>query len=112
MANYSIVNLEDIGEGDCALICYTNFPDCCVSPAKAGEWFFPNGSAVKIEGTMEDFYRSREGMIVRLNRRNNAMDPTGIYCCDIPGSNGDMCVGVYNLGDGKQIWNWVWEIVT
>ena len=102
LANYSMVNLEDIGEDDCALICYTNSPGCCESP-RAGEWYFPNGLHVKIEGAMEDFYRDRKERTVRLNRRNNATSPTGIYCCDIPGSNGDMCVEVYNLGDGKQI---------
>ena len=105
LANYSVVNLEDIGEEDCALICYTNSSDCCVPPVKAGEWYFPNGSAVRIKGDMKDFYRSREGMTVRLNRRNNAMGPTGIYYCDIPGSNGinmTLCVGAYNLGDGKM----------
>jgi hypothetical protein len=102
LANYSIVNLEDIGEGDSALICYTNSPDCCVSP-RAGEWYFPNGSAVSKQGDMKDFYRNREQKTVRLNRRNNVTSPTGIYCCDIPGSNGNMCVGAYNLGDGKKI---------
>ena len=102
LANFSIVNLEDIGEGDCALICYTNSPGCCAS-SRTGEWYFPNDSAVRTQGALEDFYRSREGMTVRLNRRNNAMGPTGIYCCDIPGSNKNMCVGVYNLGGGKQI---------
>ena len=105
LANYSIVNLEDIGEGDCALICFTNSPGCCAL-SRTGEWYFPNHSAVRIHGAMNDFYRSREEMMVRLNRRNNAMGPSGIYCCDIPGSNGNMCVGVYNnLGGGKQILN-------
>ena len=99
-ANYSIVNLEGIGEGDCALICYTNSSDCCKS-SYTGEWYFPNRSAVRIKGDMKDFYRDREEMMVRLNRRHNAMGPTGIYCCDIPGSNRNMCVGAYNLGDGK-----------
>lgn len=97
LANYSIVNLEEIGEGECALICHTNSPDCCESP-RAGEWYFPNGSALSTEG---HFYRNREGMMVRLNRRNNTRYPTGIYCCDIPGSNGNMCIGAYNKGDGK-----------
>ena len=41
--------------------------------------------------------------VVCLNRRYNARVPTGIYCCEIPGSNGNLCVGAYNLGDGKQI---------
>ena len=101
LANNSLVNLEDIGEGDCALICYTNASGCCKS-SRAGEWYFPDDSVVKTSGAMEDFYRSREEMMVSLNRRNDATSPTGIYCCDIPGSNGNMCVGVYNLGDCKQ----------
>ena len=100
LANYSIVSLEEIGEGECALICYTNSPGCCESP-RAGEWYFPNGSAVSIEGHMKEFYRSRDSMVVRLNRRHNAVSPTGIYCCDIPGSNGNLCIGAYNLGDSK-----------
>ena len=100
LANYSVVNLADIGEGDCALICYTNSSDCCVRPVKAGEWYFPNRSAVSIQGEMKDFYRNREGMTVRLNRRNNVTSPTGIYCCDIPGSDGDICIEVYILKDG------------
>ena len=105
LANNSLVNLADIGERDCALICYTSSSDCCVPPVKAGEWYFPNGSALRIEGDMKDFYRDRKEMTVRLNRRNNAMGPTGrFYCCDIPSSNGSimkLCVGAYNLGDGK-----------
>ena len=102
LANYSIVNLEDIGEEECALICYTNSPDCCESVwPKAGEWYFPNGSAVSIEGDMKDFYRSRDSMVVRLNRRYNAVSPTGLYCCDIPDSNGNLCVGAYHLGGSK-----------
>ena len=104
LANYSMVNLADIGEGGCALICYTNARGCCKSQ-NIGEWYFPNGSDVRTNGAMDNFYRDREERMVRLNRRNNAMGPTGSYCCDIPGSNGDMtlCVGVYNSGDSKQI---------
>jgi hypothetical protein len=100
LTNYSIVNIEDIGEGDSALICYTNSSDCCMSQ-RVGEWYFPNGSAVSKQGEMKDFYRDREEMMVRLNRRNNATSPIGIYCCDISGSNRNICIGAYNLGDGK-----------
>lgn len=101
LANNSVVVLQDIGEGECALACYTNFTGCCAS-SRTGEWYFPNGSAVGIEGNKEDFYRSRSSMVVHLHRRYNAMGPTGIYCCNIPGSDGNLCVGAYNLGDGKQ----------
>ena len=104
LANYSIVSLEEIGEGECALICYTNSPGCCESP-RAGEWHFPNGSAVSIEGDMKDFYRDRSSRVVRLHRGNNAMGPPGVYCCDIPGSNGNLCIGAYYLGDSKATIN-------
>ena len=100
LANNSIVNLEDIGECEFALFCYTNISGCCKS-SRTGEWYFPNGTSVSIERAKKDFYRDRETRVVRLNRRYNARAPTGIYCCDIPGSNGNLCIEAYNLGDGK-----------
>ena len=103
LANYSIVSLEEIGERESALICHTNSPGCCESP-RAGEWYFPNGSVVSIEEDMNDFYRNKSCRAVLLHRKHNAMGPTGIYCCDIPGSiNGNLCVGAYNLREGKNI---------
>ena len=104
LASNSIVMLEDIGAGECPLTCYTNFPDCCKSSnLTTGEWYFPNRIAVSIEVYKNDLYRDRGTRVVRLNRRYNARAPTGIYCCDIPGSSGNLCVGAYNLGDSKQI---------
>ena len=49
--NNSIVTLEDIGEGGDALLYMTNYTACCqrgvMGPA-LGNWFFPNGSRVKM----------------------------------------------------------------
>jgi hypothetical protein len=59
LANYSIVNLEDIGDGDSALICYSNSPNCCTS-SNVGEWYFPNGSAVRIQGKWMDFIETEK----------------------------------------------------
>ena len=77
-----------------------------------GEWFYPNGTVVPIggiPGSNVSIYRSRtganinsvslqEGATVRLNRKNNAVDPTGVYRCEIPdrdGVNRTLFVGVY-----------------
>ena len=102
IANNSIVTLGDIGEGNCSLLCYTNLSRCC-SDLRAGEWYFPNKTTVQTRGEdNKGFYRNRGPRVVRLNRRNNATTPTGIFCCVIPGSShGNFCVGAYNMGDGK-----------
>ena len=71
-----------------ALTCVTDKPDCCRSPNRFGEWYFPNGSAVRIEYYEDDFYRNRGHQTVRLNRRNKAVYPTGIYHCELPDKNG------------------------
>ena len=49
--NNSNVTLEDIGEGDDALLCMTNFTACCTSNftgtvSTLGNWFFPNGTRI------------------------------------------------------------------
>ena len=83
--NNSRVNITDIGEGDNSLVCVTNNTSCCKN--LVGEWYFPNGSAVKIEGAGEAFYRNRGPRMVRLHRRYNAMMPTGPFCCVVPDTN-------------------------
>ena len=86
--NNTVVLLDSIGnKNNQALLCQTssNMPGCTDS------WLFPNGSEVQPEG--EGFYRGRtcsKGQ-VRLLRRNNALSPTGRYCC-ISGGNEYLCV--------------------
>ena len=83
--NRSTINIREIGENDEALICQTDRRPCCQSPYRAGEWFYPNGSLLTIEGSGRDLYRNRgDNGVVRLNRRNNALFPTGIYHCEVP----------------------------
>ena len=45
-------------------------------------------------------------MFVRLNQRNNALMPTGLYCCGIPVGDVDnnltyFCIGIYNRESGQ-----------
>ena len=80
----------DVGENDAALICRTDLRPCCQSYSfRAGEWYYPNGTALPIQGKGRDFYRNRgDDGTVRLNRRNNAIYPIGIYRCEIPDQKG------------------------
>ena len=69
------------------MICQTDLRPCKIS--RAGEWYYPNGTAVPIEGRQQDFYRNRDDNgTVRLNRRNNANYPVGVYRCEIPDHSG------------------------
>ena len=93
-ANNSNVAIGDIGEGDNALLCQTNNTQCCrgsdnPNGGPLGEWYFPDGTPVP-DGTdaSRDIFRSRASSVVRLNRRNNATSPTGVYRCEIPDASG------------------------
>ena len=46
--------------------------------------------------------------MVRLNRRNNATSPTGVYRCEIPdasGTNQTLYVGIYVESGGECVIN-------
>ena len=106
--NNSIVILENIGEGDGALLCITNQTACCRPPYTSetgppvGNWFFPNGTTVFSEGNQSDFYSDRGQMVVRMNRRRGGVE--GIYRCEIPGILGFtqiIYIGVYSASTGE-----------
>ena len=89
--NNSIVAINDIGEGDNALLCVTDKPDCCkplIGSTIQGEFYYPNNTLVRNQLTNDPLYRNRGPQVVRLNRRNNVLSPTGIYRCEIPDSTG------------------------
>ena len=101
---YSSVSITDIGEGDAAVLCMTDKEGCCADLlGRAGEWFFPNNERVGTFGGGGDFYRDRGQGVVHLNRRNNAMMPTGSFCCEIPDRNNvhrRLCIMVEATPDG------------
>ena len=103
--NNSLVTLENIGEGDDALLCKTNQAACCRTPNSdkvLGSWFFPNETRVPSDNKNTDFFRDREQMMVRLNRRRGGVE--GIYHCEIPDSMNviqTIYIGLYTADTGE-----------
>ena len=98
-----------MGEGAGSyLTCGTDDTNCCREAESGvaggvGTWHYPNGSIVQSSSDGGDFYISRDGpMVVNLNRRNDVMGPTGLYCCVVPTSteNQTFCA---TLGDSELL---------
>ena len=81
--------MSSIGENGNALLCVTDGA-CCTNPNRAGEFYYPNGDVVRIDGSGDDLYRNRGTGMIRLNRRNGATSPIGTYTCEIPDSNREL----------------------
>ena len=107
--NNTIVTIADIDQNDSALLCYTNAFNCCKTTGQyAGDWYFPDGMPVKIFAVGDDFYRNRDRSVVRLNRRNNAISPTGVFRCEIHNASGvsqNIYAGIYPEGEGAPAIN-------
>ena len=94
--------LSDIGEGSNALFCLTDRTQCCTTEAgdARGRWRFPNDSTITLDDADLDFYAIRGYSSIRLNRRSDAVAPTGIYICRLPdeatGSGDNLHIGVYD----------------
>ena len=87
--NNSIVNITDIGSSNNeSLLCITDKTDCCENPNRMGEWYFPDMSMVRVNGSGDSFFRDRGPSVVRLHRRHNVMMPTGDFYCEVPDANG------------------------
>ena len=101
--------LEDIGEGDDALLCITSLIACCKAPytgvmgPSLGNWYFPNGtrvpSVIRTSGEGWDIYRTGDQMVVRMNRRRGGVD--GIYRCDSLNVTQTIYIGVYSASTGE-----------
>ena len=98
--------LEDIGDGDDALLCKTNLTACCRYLYTMGiaiaNWFFPNGTRVPSLGNQWGFYRTRGQMVILLHRRRGGAE--GIYRCVIPDTFGfiqTLYIGVYSISTGE-----------
>ena len=105
--NNSILYIEEIGEGEYALVCQTDRRPCCgIRPYRFGEWYYPNGSRVPIEGAGATFYRNRstrdDGQVL-LNRQNHVTDySSGLFCCVLPDAsnvNHTLCIGLLPIGN-------------
>ncbi len=79
--------------GGSYLVCVTSYvnTNCCRGSdgGRVGDWHFPNGDIVprNSDSPKVDFTRSGFTHQVRLNRRNNALTPYGVYTCVVPDEN-------------------------
>ena len=103
------MTLEEIGEGGNALLCLTNYTDCCQSPNYTGDmgnairnWYFPNGSRLLSSRSQSVIFRSRSQMAVHLQRRRGGVE--GIYHCEIRDAMNvtqTIYIGVYSVSTGE-----------
>jgi hypothetical protein len=77
-----------------ALVCVTSAvnTECCRERdhGNVGEWLFPNGSIVPRNRNSQNSGFSRTGYTqqIRLNNKNNVLEPTGTYTCIVPREDG------------------------
>ena len=114
-ASASTFLITDIGEGDNALLCFTDLVQCCNdrdTPNEVGalgEWLFPNGYAVGTESQGGGFYVDRGPGVVRLNQRNDVTSPTGQFCCELPDAtsiNTRICINIVAIGESENYYQW------
>ena len=99
-ANNSDININLVGEGfkgyqitdGGALECHTDDTTCCrgidnPNGTGRGEWYYPNGTVVPPPGGDTVFYRTRDHMVIRLNKVGGTL-LTGMYRCMVPGTGG------------------------
>ena len=110
--NNSVILITEIGETNTmpsqndGLQCITDRRPCCKGQ-RIGEWYFPNGTKVPIQGSgansAEAFYRNRglNDGTVYLNRvSTDIMSPTGLFCCVVPDANNvsqSLCANIGKL---------------
>ena len=94
--------MDDIGEYENALLCVTDRAYCCQT-VRAGDWLYPDNTYVPTVSAGSDLYRNRGPQAVRLNRRNDAISPTGKYLCMIPDSRGVSQTLVANIIGKSQV---------
>ena len=99
-ANNSVIDINLVGEGfegaqitdGGALECHTDDTTCCrgkdnpPNGTGRGEWYYPDGTVVPPPGDGTGFYRTRDHMVIRLNRVTILYQ--GVYRCEIPGARG------------------------
>ena len=78
---------SDMSDPGSSLVCVTTNvnTNCCrsIDGGSRGEWYLPDGTRI-LNTPDANFYRTRYNQAVRLNRRNNAMSPTGVFICVVP----------------------------
>ena len=100
------MTITDIGEGPTNGLRATTTRRPCCKAGQIGDWFLPGIDTALPYSNDADIYRTRsdDGEII-LNRRNDALSPTGIYTCNITDSSGvftDVYIGIYLESTGQR----------
>ena len=116
LADHSYVDISQVGTFDAAVYCHTDLATCCGSTegSHRGDWYFPDGDRLNIPGSdARSIFEARTDRRVDIRRINNAMEPTGIYRCDIPTADvhhptdnslrASVYVGLYTSTGGKVL---------
>ena len=83
------IGSSNAGDSDpgSSLVCVTTNVNthCCrgADGGSRGEWLDPDETRI-LNSPNSNFYRTRYTHQVRLNNRNNAMSPTGVFTCVVP----------------------------
>ena len=99
-SNNSVIDVNLVGEGfeepqitdGGALECHTDDTTCCRGTDNPdgtgrGEWYYPDGTVVPPPGGGTGYYRTRDHMVIRLNRISGVESP-GAFWCVLPGNEG------------------------
>ena len=98
---------QNTSNPESSLVCVTTNVNthCCRSKdnpngGSRGEWYLPDGTRI-LSNKDANFSRSRYTQQVRLNRRNNAMSPTGVFTCEVPNDADSTMPHTANITIGK-----------
>ena len=107
--NNSVILITEIEQTNATsnngLQCITDRRPCCATVgARAGEWFFPDGSIVPRQADATTFFRRRsDNGTITLNRLNSdVMMPTGRFCCVVPDATSTNVTVCANIGELKR----------
>ena len=109
-ANNSVIPITEIGEtnntSNTGLQCITDRSPCCLTqPNRFGEWYFPDGMTT-VPGPQQyptTFSRTRgDDGTVNLNRINDVMMPTGLFCCVVPDATSTDTNTCINIGEKNK----------
>lgn len=105
-ANNSVISITEIEQtnatSNTGLQCNTDSTPCCATPPyRFGEWYFPDGRAIPVQGAATTFYRSRgDDGTVNLNRLNTGItSPTGQFCCVVPDASDIVQIVCADIGE-------------
>ena len=111
LPNHAYVDLTLVGDGaDNGVRCNTDLYLCCTTSqgSHTGDWYFPDETTLQLIGDGGNIYQRLGNGRVVLRRRNNAMEPSGIYRCDIAtvavlSVRETVYVGLYACGGNELI---------